>query len=295
MNRERQRARRRSWPVLTVFACIVGLQLLVTVISIDLMSAIRAYVTGESLYSKGQKDAQLHLIDYAEHHREEDYQRFLSALAVPIGDRNCARGHAEARAGLRRGARAACSRAAATTDDIPGVIRLFRWFHKTPLMAEAIATWTEGDAIDRADAGACRAGRTRACAAGDLRARGHRLRAEAQSLNNLLTPLRSGSPTELGRRRPAQPAAAARPEPRPGRLARPQRASPSCATAPGSRPRPRTRCGAVASRCSACSTRPPKACTESTPRAAAPSSTARRSPCSATNGSRTCSVARWMR
>ena len=74
MNRERQRARRRSWPVLTVFACIVGLQLLVTVISIDLMSAIRAYVTGESLYSKGQKDAQLHLIDYAEHHREEDYR-----------------------------------------------------------------------------------------------------------------------------------------------------------------------------------------------------------------------------
>ena len=78
MSRDRQRARRRSWPVLTVFACIVGLQLLVTVISIDLMSAMRAYVTGESLYSKGQKDAQMHLIDYAENHREDDYQRFLA-------------------------------------------------------------------------------------------------------------------------------------------------------------------------------------------------------------------------
>ena len=31
--------------------------------------------------------------------------------------------------------------------DIPGVIRLFRWFHKTPLMSGAIATWTEGDGV----------------------------------------------------------------------------------------------------------------------------------------------------
>ena len=34
----------RSWSVLTVFAGIIGLQLLVTVISIDLMSAMRAYL-----------------------------------------------------------------------------------------------------------------------------------------------------------------------------------------------------------------------------------------------------------
>ena len=32
-------------------------------------------------------------------------------------------------------------------DDIPGGIRLFRWFHRTPLMAEAIVTWTEGDRL----------------------------------------------------------------------------------------------------------------------------------------------------
>jgi PAS domain S-box-containing protein len=138
--------RRRSWPVLTVFALIVALQVLVAAISIDLLSAVRAYVTGESLYSKGQKDAQIYLIDYAEFHREEDYRRFLAAIAVPLGDRvareelqKAEPDFAVARQGLLDGG---------TEDsDIPGVIRLFRLFHKTPLMAPAIATWTEGDSV----------------------------------------------------------------------------------------------------------------------------------------------------
>src|SRR5262249_6209320 len=79
--------RLRSWPVLAVFGTVIGLQVLVAALSIDLLSAVRAYVTGESLYSKGQKDAQIHLLDYADFEREEDYARFEQALAVPLGDR----------------------------------------------------------------------------------------------------------------------------------------------------------------------------------------------------------------
>jgi len=196
MSRERQRARRRSWPVLTVFACIVGLQLLVTVISIDLMSAIRAYVTGESLYSKGQKDGQLHLIEYAEHHREQDYERFLSALALPIGDRIARQAlqrpepdRAEARRGLLQGG--------THDDDIPGVIRLFLWFHKTPLMADAIATWTEGDGMIEEIRGLAERAHAR-IQAGDLSApEVLSLRADAERLNNRLTPLEIRFATEL--------------------------------------------------------------------------------------------------
>ena len=180
--------RRRSWPVLTVFTCIVGLQLLVAVISIDLMSAVRAYVTGESLYSKGQKDAHIHLIDYAEHHREQDYQRFLRAIAVPIGDRVAREAMqkpsvdtALARRGLLEGG--------TKDDDIPGVIRLFRWFHETALMTDAIATWTEGDRLIEQMRLLAERAHTRVVA-GDLAApEVIGLRADAQRLNNLLTPL----------------------------------------------------------------------------------------------------------
>ena len=136
----------RSWSVLTVFAGIVGLQLLVAVMSIDVMSAVRAYVTGESLYSKGQKDAHIQLLDYAKFHREDAYQGFLRALAVPIADRHAREAMQKPEVDVeaaRRGLLAGGTHA----DDIPGVIRLFRWFHKTPLMADAIATWTEGDQL----------------------------------------------------------------------------------------------------------------------------------------------------
>ncbi len=194
--RERQRARRRSWPVLTVFGCIVGLQLLVAVISIDLMSSVRSYATGESLYSKGQKDAQIHLIAYAASRSEENYQRFLSAMAVPIGYRLFREAMqlqepdiAAARRGLEQGG--------SHVDDIPGGIRLFRWFHKTPLMTSAIISWTEGDRlieqIHRLAEGA-----HRRVEAGDLEApEVNALQADAERLNNLLTPIQTRFATQL--------------------------------------------------------------------------------------------------
>jgi PAS domain S-box-containing protein len=189
-------SRRRSWPVLTVFAGIVALQLLVAVISIDLLSAVRAYVTGESLYSKGQKDAQIFLIDYAEFQRDDDYQRFLRALALPLGDR-------DAREALQKpepdveAARRGLLAGGTHADDIPGVIRLFRWFHKTPLMADAIATWTEGDQVIEQMRVLAGRGHERVVA-GDLHAAAvTEMREDAPRLNKLLTELEIRFATQL--------------------------------------------------------------------------------------------------
>ena len=92
----------RSWPVLTVFACIVALQLGVAVISIDVMSAVRAYVTGESLYSKGQKDAHIRLIDYAELPPRGRLPGVPARARLPDRRSRRARGHAEPRDPGRR-------------------------------------------------------------------------------------------------------------------------------------------------------------------------------------------------
>jgi PAS domain S-box-containing protein len=193
--RERQRAR-RSWPVLTVFGCIVGLQLLVAVISIDVMSAVRAYATGESLYSKGQKDAQIHLIAYAESRREEDYQRFLSAMAVPIGYRLFREAMQLPEPDLEA-ARRGLEQGRSHGDDNPGGIRLFRWFHKTPLMSDAIVSWTEGDRmIEQIRRLAERAHQR--VEAGDLEApEVTALRADAERLNSFLTPVQTRFATQL--------------------------------------------------------------------------------------------------
>lgn len=195
--RAQLRQRARSWPVLAVFACIVALQLGVAVISIDMMSAVRAYVTGESLYSKGQKDAHIRLIDYAESHREEDYQAFLRALAFPLGDR-AAREAMQAPVLRVDDARRGLIAGGTDAGDVPGVIRLFEWFHRTPLMADAIATWTEGDRIIEQMRVTAERAHQRIVAGDPAAPEVTSLRSEAQRLNDELTPLEVRFAAQLG-------------------------------------------------------------------------------------------------
>ena len=134
----------RYWPIVAVFVAMALLQASVAILSIQLLSTVRAYVAGESLYSKAQKDAQIALREYAESHREADYVRFMSALAIPLGDR-------AAREALQRGqpdveaARQGFLGGGNHPDDVDGLIRMFRWFQHVPFMSRTIATWTEGD------------------------------------------------------------------------------------------------------------------------------------------------------
>jgi PAS domain S-box-containing protein len=122
------------------------LQASVAAFSIHLLSAVRAYVTGESLYSKGQKDAQIYLLDYAEKQREADYLRFVAALAVPLGDRAAREALQQPEPDLAK-ARQGFLDGGNHPDDIDGLIRVFRWFQHVSFMSKPIATWTEGDRV----------------------------------------------------------------------------------------------------------------------------------------------------
>ena len=187
----------RYWPIVAVFVAMTLLQASVAALSIQLLSTVRAYVTGESLYSKAQKDAQIYLLDYVEKHREVDYARFMSSLAMPIGDR-------AAREALQRdepdvaAARQGFLDGGNHPDDIDGLIRMFRWFQRMPFMSKPIATWTEGDRtiqemrtlVDRA--------RDR-IQAGDLQAPAvEALRLQSPILNARLTRLTSAFSAQLG-------------------------------------------------------------------------------------------------
>ena len=65
----------------------LSVMLVAAVLSIELLSTIRAYVGGEGLFSKGQKNATYYLAQYSVSHSKEDYQLYLSAIAFPLGDR----------------------------------------------------------------------------------------------------------------------------------------------------------------------------------------------------------------
>ncbi len=132
------------WPIIAVFVAMTILQASVAALSIQLLSTVRAYVAGESLYSKAQKDAQIYLLDYTESRQEADYLRFKAALAIPLGDR-AAREALQRAAPDIEAARRGFLDGGNHPDDIDGLIRMFRWFQRVPFMSTPIATWTEGD------------------------------------------------------------------------------------------------------------------------------------------------------
>src|SRR5258708_31710756 len=72
--------------IVAVFVAIVVTLVLLAAVEMQILSAVRAYVGGESLWSKGQKGAVYQLQRYATTYDEDDYRSFRSAVAVPLGD-----------------------------------------------------------------------------------------------------------------------------------------------------------------------------------------------------------------
>lgn len=132
--------------IVAIFVAIVTGLLLLNNVRSQILSAVRAYVGGESLYSKGQKDAVNHLVRYARSHHEADYRKFRRALDIPLGDHHArleleqpSPDPARVRAGFLAGLN--------HPEDVDNMAMLFRRFRRVSYMAHAIDIWTAGDAL----------------------------------------------------------------------------------------------------------------------------------------------------
>lgn len=128
------------WP----FVAVAIFQALLGCVSLYTMSAVRSYVAGESLWSKGQKDAIHYLSLYAISHDNRDYLKYREALAIPLG------GHAlrealEKPKPSEEEAEQAILQGGNHPDDVPGIIWMYRHFHDFSYMQKAIYWWTVGD------------------------------------------------------------------------------------------------------------------------------------------------------
>lgn len=128
------------WP----FIAVVLFQALLGCGSLYVLSAVRGYVGGESLWSKGQKDAIYYLTLYADNRDEATYLKYQHAIAVPQG------GH-ELRVALDRptpdldAARLGILKGGNHPDDVSSVIWLYLNFRHFSYLEKAIELWTVGD------------------------------------------------------------------------------------------------------------------------------------------------------
>jgi signal transduction histidine kinase len=130
--------------VLAAFTLTVCLLLLSTWACVRILSGVRAYVGGEGLYSKAQKNA-VYFLELYVHTRDEDwFSKFSRSLQVPEGDRDARTELERTRPDLnlvRRGFIAGGN----SPEDVDDMIFVFRRLRKTPYMSAAEGIWTQGD------------------------------------------------------------------------------------------------------------------------------------------------------
>jgi diguanylate cyclase (GGDEF)-like protein len=132
--------------LVTPFVAVVLFQAFLAGFSLELLSSVRAYVGGEGLWSKGQKDA-IHFISlYSETGDERLFDQFRKAIAVPLSDR-AARSALEQRPPDLIAARDGLLGGGNHPDDIAGMIWLFRYFRHAPYMATAVGRWRDTDPV----------------------------------------------------------------------------------------------------------------------------------------------------
>jgi signal transduction histidine kinase len=129
-----------------IMALLIAFELFVLIFSINTLSSVRAYVGGEGLWSKAQKDAMYQLLKYAHTHDEADYARFKDFMRVNLGDHKTRLELGKpnpdmdiARQGFIEGRN--------NIDDIDGMIKLIRRFHGQYYIRKAITAWANADRV----------------------------------------------------------------------------------------------------------------------------------------------------
>ncbi len=130
-----------------IMALLIAVELGVLIFSINTLSSVRAYVGGEGLWSKSQKDALYQLLKYARTHNEADYAEFEGFMKVNQGDH-------KARMEMSKGpntdmaaARQGFIEGRNHPDDVDGMVKLFLRFHSNKYISRAIVAWTKADEV----------------------------------------------------------------------------------------------------------------------------------------------------
>src|SRR5579863_3302776 len=182
-----------TWPLIAIAA----LMLSVCVASLSTLSSIRAFVNGEGMWSKAERQAIAELHRFADSGSPDDYLRFRGELAVPLGDR-AARlelqsphpDYALARSGFLAGRN--------HPDDVPGMMLLFRLFRHSALLARPIGAWTRADELILPLDEIGRRMRASVMAPDPGRSRVARLLAEAEDIHAEVAPLEDEFSASLG-------------------------------------------------------------------------------------------------
>ena len=142
--------RLRSWrrahliPFLVATVVLAAAAITIAVTLFDLLSAGRAFVAGESQWSKAQQAAIFHLDRYAELGDRTELENARRNLQIPLSDRRARIALLDGK-GAFEDAKLALTEGSNHPDDVNGMVRMFRVFRNLSHFAEALELWREAD------------------------------------------------------------------------------------------------------------------------------------------------------
>lgn len=129
-----------------IMATLIAFELGALIFSINTLSSVRAYVSGEGLWSKAQKDAMYQLLKYSRSHNEADFQKFIYFMNVPRGDHKTLVELNKKNPDMKI-AREGFIEGRNHKEDVDGMINLFTRFNSISYINKAIVIWSKADPL----------------------------------------------------------------------------------------------------------------------------------------------------
>ena len=131
-----------------IMALLIAVELAVLIFSINTLSSVRAYVGGEGLWSKAQKDALYQLLKYARTHNEADYAKFEGFMKVNQGDHKARMEMSKPGSDINLSvAEQGFYEGRNDREDLNRMVKLFLRFHSNKYISRAIVAWTKADEV----------------------------------------------------------------------------------------------------------------------------------------------------
>lgn len=127
-----------------IMAVLIALELVTLGFAIRTLSSVRAFVGGEGLWSKAQKDAIYHLERYGHTRNEADYLQYIEFMRVPVGDYKARIELEKPEPDLEK-VYEGFIEGRNHPDDVEGMVWLFRNFYWISYIGDAIKIWADAD------------------------------------------------------------------------------------------------------------------------------------------------------
>lgn len=137
---------KKLYCVVGAMGLLIALELFTLIFAMNTLSSVRAFVAGEGLWSKAQKDSITSLQKYVVTQDEKYYKRFQEFIKVPMGDHN-ARIEMEKSDMNLEAVQEGFLAGKNHPDDILGMVKLIRRFGSFSYLAAAMEHWREADRL----------------------------------------------------------------------------------------------------------------------------------------------------